>query len=205
MSKSIVNVMTSRNGSKAYKGYVLLSLFMVGHLEHEELLPSGLGLNAQRVEDIHFWAVEQGPKHEVQVHNPPPGLLGQNTTTTAVHRRLVDSDQGKDQWRRLWGLKFPQSFPRIRPKLTTKNPFLDQMAGANHANHEFVGENHPNPPTHQNQSDGVETSVTPEGSAAHAQTTPPNVPPPHQPPQPEDPLVVPQVPQGAPMEVVMAA
>ncbi|GAU30613.1 hypothetical protein TSUD_62330 [Trifolium subterraneum] len=79
------------------------------------------------------------------------------------------------------------------------------MAGANHANHEFVGENHPNPPNHQNQSDGVETSVTPEGSAVHAQATPPNVPLPHQPPQPEDPLVVPQVPQGAPMEVVMAA
>ncbi|GAU40531.1 hypothetical protein TSUD_366960 [Trifolium subterraneum] len=76
------------------------------------------------------------------------------------------------------------------------------MAGANH---EFVGENHTNPPNHQNQSDGVETFVTPEGSAAHAQATPLNVPPPHQPPQPEDPLVVPQVPQGAPMEVVMAA
>ncbi|GAU51788.1 hypothetical protein TSUD_415740 [Trifolium subterraneum] len=78
------------------------------------------------------------------------------------------------------------------------------MAGANHANHEFVGENHPNPPNHHNQFDGQEASVTPEGSAAHAQATPPGVPPP-QPPQPEDPLVVPQVPQGAPMEVVMAA
>ncbi|GAU49243.1 hypothetical protein TSUD_382750 [Trifolium subterraneum] len=77
------------------------------------------------------------------------------------------------------------------------------MAGANH---EFVGENnHPNPPNHQNQFDGQEASVTPEGSAAHAQATPLDVPPPHQPPQPEDPLVVPQVPQGAPMEVVMAA
>ncbi|GAU47361.1 hypothetical protein TSUD_403640 [Trifolium subterraneum] len=77
------------------------------------------------------------------------------------------------------------------------------MAGANN---EFVGENnHPNPPNHQNQFDGVETSVTPEGSVAHAQATPLDVPPPHQPPQPEDPLVVPQVPQGAPMEVVMAA
>ncbi|GAU50523.1 hypothetical protein TSUD_177730 [Trifolium subterraneum] len=77
------------------------------------------------------------------------------------------------------------------------------MAGVNN---EFVGENnHPHPPNHQNQSDGVETSVTPKGSAAHAQATPLNVPPPHQPPQPEDPLVVPQVPQGAPMEVVMAA
>ncbi|GAU47395.1 hypothetical protein TSUD_372840 [Trifolium subterraneum] len=74
------------------------------------------------------------------------------------------------------------------------------MAGANH---EFVGEN--NPPNHQNQSDGVETSVTPEGSTAHAQATPLDVPPPHQPPQPEDPLVVPQLPQGAPMEVVMSA
>ncbi|GAU45421.1 hypothetical protein TSUD_182900 [Trifolium subterraneum] len=74
------------------------------------------------------------------------------------------------------------------------------MAGANH---EFVGEN--NPPNHQNQSDGVETSVTPEGSATHAQATPLDVLPPHQAPQPEDPLVVPQVPQGAPMEVVMAA
>ncbi|GAU34804.1 hypothetical protein TSUD_394300, partial [Trifolium subterraneum] len=50
----------------------------------------------------------------------------------------------------------------------------------------------------------MEASVTPEGSAAHAQATPLDVPPP-QPPQPEDPLVVPQVPQGAPMEVVMAA
>ncbi|GAU50692.1 hypothetical protein TSUD_410480 [Trifolium subterraneum] len=69
----------------------------------------------------------------------------------------------------------------------------------------LIRENNPNPPNHQNQSDGVETSVTPEGSAAHAQATPLNVPPPHQPPQPEDPLVVPQVPQGAPMEVVMAA
>ncbi|GAU33995.1 hypothetical protein TSUD_212560 [Trifolium subterraneum] len=81
------------------------------------------------------------------------------------------------------------------------------MAGASHANHEFVGENHPNPPNHHNQFDGQEASVTPEGSAAHAQATPPGVPPP-QPPQPEDPLVVPQVPQvpqGAPMEVVMAA
>ncbi|GAU27977.1 hypothetical protein TSUD_373720 [Trifolium subterraneum] len=48
-------------------------------------------------------------------------------------------------------------------------------------------------------------SVTPEGSAAHAQATPLDVPPPHQPPQQEDPLVVRQVPQGAPMEVVMAA
>ncbi|GAU42123.1 hypothetical protein TSUD_350970 [Trifolium subterraneum] len=77
------------------------------------------------------------------------------------------------------------------------------MAGANN---EFVGENnHLNPPNHQNQSDGVETSVTPEGSTAHAQATPLDVPPPHQPPQPEDPLVVPQVPQGGPMEVVMAA
>ncbi|GAU38515.1 hypothetical protein TSUD_396320 [Trifolium subterraneum] len=57
------------------------------------------------------------------------------------------------------------------------------MAGANH---EFVGEN--NPPNHQNQSDGVETSVTPEGNAAHAQATSLDVPPPHQPPQPEDPL-----------------
>ncbi|GAU38385.1 hypothetical protein TSUD_147530 [Trifolium subterraneum] len=65
--------------------------------------------------------------------------------------------------------------------------------------------NHPNPPNHQNQFDGQEASVTPEGSAAHAQATPLDVPPPHQPPQPEDPLVVPQVPQGAPMEVVMAA
>ncbi|GAU35136.1 hypothetical protein TSUD_394620 [Trifolium subterraneum] len=74
------------------------------------------------------------------------------------------------------------------------------MAGANH---EFVGEN--NPPNHQNQSDGVVTSVTPEGSAVHAQATQLDVPPPHQPPQPEDPLVVPQLPQGAPMEVVMAA
>ncbi|GAU25742.1 hypothetical protein TSUD_216730 [Trifolium subterraneum] len=74
------------------------------------------------------------------------------------------------------------------------------MAGANH---KFVGEN--NPPNHQNQPDGVETSVTPEGSAAHAQVTPLDAPLPHQPPQPEDPLVVPQVPQGAPMEVVMAA
>ncbi|GAU28915.1 hypothetical protein TSUD_59270, partial [Trifolium subterraneum] len=74
------------------------------------------------------------------------------------------------------------------------------MAGVNH---EFVGEN--NSPNHQNQSDSVETSVTPEGSAAHAQATPLEVPPPHQPPQPEDPLVVPQLPQGAPMEVVMAA
>ncbi|GAU46144.1 hypothetical protein TSUD_401460 [Trifolium subterraneum] len=74
------------------------------------------------------------------------------------------------------------------------------MAGANH---EFVGEN--NPANHQNQSDGVETSVTPEGSAAHAQATLLDVPPPHQAPQPEDPLVVPQVAQGAPMEVVMAA
>ncbi|GAU47897.1 hypothetical protein TSUD_25120 [Trifolium subterraneum] len=51
----------------------------------------------------------------------------------------------------------------------------------------------------------MEASVTPEGSVAHAQATPLDVPPPHQPPQPEDPLVVPQVPQGAPMEVVMAA
>ncbi|GAU45897.1 hypothetical protein TSUD_24990 [Trifolium subterraneum] len=77
------------------------------------------------------------------------------------------------------------------------------MAGANN---EFVGENnHPDPPNHQNQFDGQEASVTPEGSAAHAQATPLDVPPPHQPPQPEDPLVVPQVPQGAPMEVVMAA
>ncbi|GAU18440.1 hypothetical protein TSUD_231770 [Trifolium subterraneum] len=91
-----------------------------------------------------------------------------STSTTALHHRLVDSDQGKDQWRRL-------------------------------------RKQSPNPPNHQNQSDGVETSVTPEGSAAHAQATPLNVPPPHQPPQPEDPLVVPQVPQGAPMEVVMAA
>ncbi|GAU43325.1 hypothetical protein TSUD_390240 [Trifolium subterraneum] len=74
------------------------------------------------------------------------------------------------------------------------------MAGANH---EFVGEN--NPLNHPHQSDGVETSVTPEGSAAHAQVTPLDAPPPHQPPQPEDPLVVPQVPQGAPMKVVMAA
>ncbi|GAU50675.1 hypothetical protein TSUD_187590 [Trifolium subterraneum] len=78
------------------------------------------------------------------------------------------------------------------------------MAGVNHANHEFVGENHPNPPNHHNQIDGQEASVTPEGSAAHAQVTPHDVLPP-QPPQPEDPLVVPQVPQGAPMEVVMAA
>ncbi|GAU11232.1 hypothetical protein TSUD_342220 [Trifolium subterraneum] len=62
------------------------------------------------------------------------------------------------------------------------------MAGANHANHEFVGENHPNPPNHHNQFDGQEASVTPEGSAAHAQVTPLDVPPP-QPPQPEDPLV----------------
>ncbi|GAU36139.1 hypothetical protein TSUD_316680 [Trifolium subterraneum] len=77
------------------------------------------------------------------------------------------------------------------------------MAGANHANHEFVGENHPNPPNHHNQFDGQEASVTPEGSAAHAQVTPHDVLPP-QPPQP-DPLVVPPVPQGAPMEVVMAA
>ncbi|GAU39756.1 hypothetical protein TSUD_219990 [Trifolium subterraneum] len=74
------------------------------------------------------------------------------------------------------------------------------MAGANR---EFVGENNPNPPNHHNQFDGMEASVTPEGSAAHAQATPLDVPPP-QPPQPEDPLVVPQVPQGAPMEVVMA-
>ncbi|GAU39725.1 hypothetical protein TSUD_144910 [Trifolium subterraneum] len=79
------------------------------------------------------------------------------------------------------------------------------MAGANHANHEFVGENYPNPPNHHNQFDGQEASVTPEGSAAHAQVTPLDIPPPHQPPQPEDPLVVSQVPQGAPMEVVMAA
>ncbi|GAU49856.1 hypothetical protein TSUD_129980 [Trifolium subterraneum] len=42
-------------------------------------------------------------------------------------------------------------------------------------------------------------------SAVHAQVTPLDTPPPHQPPQPEDPLTVPQVPQGAPMEVVMAA
>ncbi|GAU28822.1 hypothetical protein TSUD_21590 [Trifolium subterraneum] len=74
------------------------------------------------------------------------------------------------------------------------------MAGVNH---EFVGEN--NPPNPPHQSDGVETSVTPEGSVVHAQVTPLDVQPPHQAPQPEDPLVVPQVPQGAPMEVVPEA
>ncbi|GAU25009.1 hypothetical protein TSUD_154830 [Trifolium subterraneum] len=65
-----------------------------------------------------------------------------------------------------------------------------------------MGEN--NPPNPPHQSDGVETSVTPEGSAVHAQVTPLDVPPPHHVPPPEDPLVVSQVPQGAPMEVVMA-
>ncbi|GAU32883.1 hypothetical protein TSUD_59710 [Trifolium subterraneum] len=94
-------------------------------------------------------------------YTTPSGFAWTNITTTAVHRRLVDSDQGEN--------------------------------------------NHPNPPNHQNQFDGMEASVTPKGSAAHAQATPLDVPPPHQPPQPEDPLVVPQVPQGAPMEVVMAA
>ncbi|GAU40449.1 hypothetical protein TSUD_397690 [Trifolium subterraneum] len=133
---------------------------------------------------------------------PPSGYIGtarhQQPPCTTVWSTLI---KVKISGAVCGDLKFPPSFPRIRPKLT-KNPFLDQVAGANH---EFVGENNPNPPNHQNQSDGVETSVTPEGSAAHAQATPLNVPPPHQPPQPEDPLVVPQVPQGAPMEVVMAA
>ncbi|GAU48076.1 hypothetical protein TSUD_81360 [Trifolium subterraneum] len=78
-----------------------------------------------------------------------------------------------------------------------------KISGGVCGEHEFVGENnHPNPPNHQNQFDGQEASVTPEGSAAHAQVSPLDVPPPHHPPQPEDPLVVPQ---GAPMEVVMAA
>ncbi|GAU40245.1 hypothetical protein TSUD_219550 [Trifolium subterraneum] len=72
------------------------------------------------------------------------------------------------------------------------------------ANPEFIGENNPqNPPLHRQ--DGQETSVTPEGSAAQAQVTPLDVPPLHHVPPPEDPLVVPQVPLGAPMEVVMAA
>ncbi|GAU35399.1 hypothetical protein TSUD_160500 [Trifolium subterraneum] len=62
------------------------------------------------------------------------------------------------------------------------------MAGANQ---EFMGENNPpNPPHHQ--LDGLEASVTPEGSAAQAQVTPLDVPPLHHVPPPEDPLVVPQ-------------
>ncbi|GAU35623.1 hypothetical protein TSUD_30400 [Trifolium subterraneum] len=111
------------------------------------------------IENLHFTSTDLSVGVSAGTQ-PPSGLLGQNATTTAVHRRLVDSDQGEN--------------------------------------------NHPNPPNHQNQFDGVEASVTPEGSAAHAQATPFDVPP-HQPPQPEDPLVVPQVPQRAPMEVVMAA
>ncbi|GAU48781.1 hypothetical protein TSUD_406240 [Trifolium subterraneum] len=44
-----------------------------------------------------------------------------------------------------------------------------------------------------------------KGSTAYAQVTPLDVPPLHHVPPSEDPLVVPQVPLGAPMEVVMAA
>ncbi|GAU48692.1 hypothetical protein TSUD_186850 [Trifolium subterraneum] len=76
------------------------------------------------------------------------------------------------------------------------------MAGVN--NQEFIGENNPlNPPHHQQ--DGMEASVTPEGSATQAQVTPLDVSPLQHVPAPEDPLVVPQVPHGAPMEVVMDA
>ncbi|GAU39181.1 hypothetical protein TSUD_372810 [Trifolium subterraneum] len=75
------------------------------------------------------------------------------------------------------------------------------MAGANQ---EFIGENNPLNPPHHPQ-DGLEASITPEGSAAQAQVTPLDVPPLHYVPAPEDPLVVPQVPLGAPMEVVMVA
>ncbi|GAU17189.1 hypothetical protein TSUD_178190 [Trifolium subterraneum] len=77
------------------------------------------------------------------------------------------------------------------------------MAGV--SNQEFMGENGPLNPPHHLQ-DGLEASVTPEGSATHAQVTPLDVQPLQQEiPVQEDPLVVPQVPQGAPMEVVMAA
>ncbi|GAU22825.1 hypothetical protein TSUD_281920 [Trifolium subterraneum] len=67
-----------------------------------------------------------------------------------------------------------------------------------------MGENGPLNPPHQPQ-DGLEASITQEGSAAHAQETPLDAPPPQHVPVPEAPLVVPQVPLGAPMEVVMAA
>ncbi|GAU38058.1 hypothetical protein TSUD_146160 [Trifolium subterraneum] len=77
------------------------------------------------------------------------------------------------------------------------------MAGV--GNQEFVGVNGPLNPQHHQQ-DGLEASVTPEGSAAHAQVTPLDVMPLQQElHRQEDHLVAPQVPQGAPMEVVMVA
>ncbi|GAU43460.1 hypothetical protein TSUD_140980 [Trifolium subterraneum] len=76
------------------------------------------------------------------------------------------------------------------------------MAGVN--NQELVGENIPLNPSHHQQ-DGMEASVTPEGSASQAQVTPLDVPPLQHVPAQEDPLVVPHVPLGAPMEVVMDA
>ncbi|GAU44580.1 hypothetical protein TSUD_136270 [Trifolium subterraneum] len=77
------------------------------------------------------------------------------------------------------------------------------MASVN--NQEFMAENHPQHPQHS-QPVGHAASVTPEGSAAQVQETPLNVTPlQHEPYVPEDPLVVPQIPPGAPMKVVMAA
>ncbi|GAU40232.1 hypothetical protein TSUD_270320 [Trifolium subterraneum] len=72
------------------------------------------------------------------------------------------------------------------------------MTGVN--NHKFVGENGPLNPS---LLDGLEASVTPEASVAQAQVTPLDAPPQQQEiPVQEDPLMIPQ---GAPMEVVMAA
>ncbi|PNY11326.1 hypothetical protein L195_g007930 [Trifolium pratense] len=48
---------------------------------------------------------------------PPPGSLGLNVITTAVHHRLVDSDQGKDQWRRLC-----QETDETQPNLLAASP-----------------------------------------------------------------------------------
>ncbi|GAU32496.1 hypothetical protein TSUD_317030 [Trifolium subterraneum] len=48
-----------------------------------------------------------GLSSKAQGTQPPSGhILDCSTSRTAVHQRLVDSDQGKDQWRRLWGFKY---------------------------------------------------------------------------------------------------
>ncbi|GAU45274.1 hypothetical protein TSUD_99960 [Trifolium subterraneum] len=101
-------------------------------------------------------------------------LMGINCPSTTLAKR--------------WGYIYIYRAPHTCQRYTTPlRVYLDCSESRTTVHHRLVDSdqenNHPNPPNHQNQSDSVETSVTPEGSAAHAQATPLDVPPPHQPPQ----------------------
>ncbi|GAU51194.1 hypothetical protein TSUD_374450 [Trifolium subterraneum] len=133
------------------------------------------------IENHHFTSTDLSVVVSVGTQHPVVSLDWNLSTTTVHRRRLVDSDQELDQ--NSQKISIHDQWP-----VYTRNSW---------------GENGPLNPPHHPQ-DGLETSVTPEGSAAQTQETPLDAPPLQQEiPVQEDPLVVPQVTQGAPMEVVM--